>query len=298
MPQDPAANPPLADAESSDAPILSQQLRAHRLKILATYVVLGIESVLDLLYPLLIGIAINGLLVGDIYALVPLAAVWLIHILIGAARQLYDTRLFSRIFTAIAADLAQQKGANDVRLSHVSAHLDMAEEVVEFFEFDVPAIATALVALLGAMGLMFFYDAIAGVIVVCLIIPAFIIFTWLARRSFRLNGVLNNQHERQVQTVASGLTSRIGLHFSRVRKMRVALSNAEAFAWSGMEVITLLATLAVIAQLASVPGASAGSIFAGTAYMLRIIAELDRVPELIQRGALLLDIRRRLNRRG
>ncbi|MEP3051816.1 MAG: ABC transporter six-transmembrane domain-containing protein [Erythrobacter sp.] len=288
----PQSDPPAAGENTA---ILSHHFRTNRGKIAVTYAVLAAENGLDLLYPLLIGLAINGLLAGEVWSLAPLAGVWLVHILIAAARQLYDTRLFSTIYANISADLAQRDGAEEDGLSRVAAHVDMVEEVVEFYEFDVPNIATVLIALIGAMGLMFIYDTIAGVMVIALLVPALAINMWLAKRSLRLNRVLNGEYERQVDIVATGLASRIGLHFSRVRRMRVALSNAEAFAWSVLEILTLAVTMAVIAQLASVPGANAGSIFAGTVYMLRIVAELDRVPELIQRGSLLVDIRRRLN---
>ena len=143
---------------------------------------------------------------------------------------------------------------------------------------------------------MFFYDVIAGWLVLALMLPAAIVNYWLGKRSLRLNHMLNNQYERQIARLASRQANGIGLHFARLRKFKIGLSNAEAFSWSAIETITLMVSVAVIARLAMLPDATAGSIFAGVAYLLRIIAELDRVPELIQKFARLTDIRRRLSR--
>lgn len=280
--------------DTQDAPIIARELKKERWKVAATYAVLGMENAAYLIYPLLIGIAINGVLAGDLYSLAPLAAVWFVHILIAAARQIYDTMLFSRIYAAIALGLSQRQRAQNNDVSQLSAHVEMARDVVDFYEFHVPDIASVIIALVGAAALMFLYDPIAGLMVSALLLPAGLINAWLAGRSVRLNKVMNAQHERQVDALRHGGPLRIATHFARLRRFRIGLSNAEAFSWSALEVLTMLVSLAVIVQLANVDGASAGSIFAGVAYLLRIIDQLDRVPEAIQQIARLVEIRRRL----
>ena len=281
--------------EEIDARVLARHFRGKRWQISATYSVLALENIFDLLYPLLIGIAINGLLAGEPISLAPLAGVWLAHIVIGAARQIYDTRLFSAIHANVASDLAARIDDEGSGLSRVSAHISMSKDVVDFYEFDVPTIATVTIALIGAIILMFFYDMIAGLMVLGLMVPAAAMNRWLGKRSLRLKRLLNNQFERQVTKLTAHHPVRTGLHFARLRKLKIGLSNAEAISWSAIETVTLVVSLAVIARLAMLPDANAGSIFAGVAYLLRIIGELDRVPELIQRIARLADIRRRLS---
>ncbi|TNE44400.1 MAG: hypothetical protein EP341_11030 [Sphingomonadales bacterium] len=286
-----------SETEGTDleARSLAQNFRRKRWQIALTYFALGVENIFDLAYPLLIGIAINGLLQQDYLSLAPLAGVWLAHILVAAARQLYDTRLFSRIYADVAAGLATGNGENGDELSRTSAHISMTQDVVDFYEFDIPSIATVLISLIGAIALMFAYDVLAGLLVLGLIVPAGLINRWLAKRSLRLNRILNNQYERQIDVLSIRRHSAVLHHFGRVRRHRVGLSDAEAKSWSLIESITLVISLAVIVRLASLPDASAGSIFAGVSYLLRIIAELDRVPELIQKIARLADIRKRLS---
>ncbi|QKG71016.1 ABC transporter six-transmembrane domain-containing protein [Erythrobacter mangrovi] len=282
------------DESSAEARSLAQKFRDKRLQIGLTYTALGIENIFDLIYPLLIGIAINGLLSGDHLSLVPLAGVWLAHIAVAALRQLYDTRLFSGIYVEVASGLAKRNVEEDGDLSRTSAHIVMTQDVVDFYEFDIPSIATVSISLLGAIALMFAYDVLSGLLVLCLLVPAGVVNRWLGKRSLRLNRILNNQYERQIDVLALRRHSAIQHHFGRVRSHRVGLSDAEAKSWSLLETVTLVVSLAVITRLASLPDASAGSIFAGVSYLLRIIAELDRVPELIQKIARLADIKRRL----
>ena len=52
----------------------------HRARLALTYAMTLIEKACEVAYPLLIGIAIDGLLAGRNAALVPLIAVWSLHL--------------------------------------------------------------------------------------------------------------------------------------------------------------------------------------------------------------------------
>ena len=81
------------------------RIKARRLQISFTYLLTLIENALELMYPWAIGVAINGLLVDNWQLAIPLIVIWLIHIIVGGFRQIYDTRLFSRLYARMATDI-------------------------------------------------------------------------------------------------------------------------------------------------------------------------------------------------
>lgn len=272
-------------------------VRRARWRIVATYALTGVENGFDLLYPLLIGMAINGLLGGDRLALVPLAGLWSAHIVVAAVRQLYDTRLFARLHADVATEMTMTQRAAGKASGEISARVDMAREFVDFLEMEVPQLATVLFSLVGGVVLLLVYDPVSGGIIAGLLLPVAAINFWLARRAFRLNRAINDQQERQVEVISLGLLRGLKRHFGRIVRWRIHISNADAAAWSAAELLTMAAVLAVIWRLAGLPGANAGDIFAGVAYLLRIIDALDHVPTAMQQIGRLADIRRRVTGR-
>ncbi len=270
------------------------RIPARRGRIALTYTLTLVENLFELSYPLAIGIAINGLLQGDHVALAPLVSVWLLHILIGGARQVYDTWLFSSLYADIAADIVVLQREAGYEVSEVAARIEMASEFAGVLETDIPEMVKAFVSLVGGAALLYLYDGLAGLIMTMLLVPVIIINTVMGRRALGYNEALNNQSEQQVGVIAAGRRQRARLHFGRLAQWRIRLSTAEAASWTFAELFGLTACVLVLIRLASMPGLLAGDIFAGLAYVLRILDAIDEVPGVVQQAGRLYDIRRRI----
>jgi|GEM_PF-1040445 len=278
----------------AQAPMASH-LRQKRLQIMLTYMLSFLENGFDLLYPFLIGLAINGLLASDATALVPLITVWLTHIVVSGGRQIYDTRLFAKLSADIGTALSvvlKERGRDD---GEISAQVDMAGEYVDFFETEIPALVTILVSLFGSIAMLVYYDWVSGALIGALLVPVGIINWWLARKSVLLNRSINDQQERQVETISLGMLRGLRRHFGRIARWKIGLSNADAFSWIAAEILTLCAFIIVLYRLAGLSGATVGTIFAGIAYLLRILDDLDMIPDAVQQLGRLIDIRRRID---
>lgn len=265
-----------------------------RWRIGFTYALTAAENILELLYPLAIGFGINGLLADRPTDLLALAALWFGHILLAAARQLYDTRLFAPLYAGLAVDMAHAQREAGQPTGEVAARVEMARDYVQFFESDVPRLGAVAISLIGGVVLIAHFDRVSGGIVAALLLPVAAINLWLARRALRLNRAINDQQEQQVDVIAHAAARPLKRHFGRIARWRIRLSNADAASWSLAETITLGAVLLVLWRLAGLTDASAGGIFAGVAYLLQVIDALDHVPEAVQQIGRLLDIRRRM----
>ena len=269
--------------------------RAERWRIALTYGVTLLENLFHLLYPWTIGLAIDGLLAGQGFrVLVPLVAIWSAHILVGAARQVYDTWVFARVHAAIAtATIARQRVAG-IDTTEIAARSVMSRELVDFFEREVPTLMTSALGLLGGIAMLFWYDRLVGLVVTLWMVPVLVIYAVMGRRAHRLNRDLNDETEREVDLIERRRFAPLASHFRRRGRLRVRLSNAEATSWSLVELFSITAVVLVLLRMTSLPGIQAGALYAMLAYVWRVLECLDQAPTLVQRFARLLDIRRRL----
>jgi ABC-type multidrug transport system fused ATPase/permease subunit len=267
----------------------------YRRRIVGTYVVTLAENLFELAYPSLTGLAVNGLLKHDFAGLAMLLGVWLAHTATGVFRQSYDTRVFSSIYTDLATRTVSEQATKGVSTSQIVARSSLSREFVNFFERDVPATVNSLFGLLGALVLLFFYDAWSAVFCLMLLIPLAILNRQYSGRTLTLNRRLNNQLEREVTLLTQRRPSRVFGHYRVLAKWRIRLSDAEATNWGVMELFSIGLSAAVIMRIASLPHIEPGTIYAMLAYLWNFIASLNHVPALVQQMSRLKDIARRMD---
>jgi ABC-type multidrug transport system fused ATPase/permease subunit len=273
----------------------AEVLRAERGRIALTYGVTLLENLFYLAYPWTIGLAIDGLLSGKgPWSLAPLIAIWGLHILIGAGRQVYDTWVFARVHAEIAAGTIVRQRAAGMGTTEIAARSVMSRELVDFLEREVPTLATAALGLVGGIAMLFWYDQLVGLVVTALMVPVLAVYTVMGRRAHRLNKDLNDETEREVELISRGRLGPLASHFRRRGRLRVRLSNAEAASWGLVELFSIAAVVVVILRMTALPAIQAGELYAMLAYVWRVLECLDQAPLLVQRFARLLDIRRRL----
>ena len=259
-----------------------------------TYFLSFLENLAELAYPWAIGIAINGLIAGREELLLPLAAIWLAHIAVGAFRQAYDTRLFSRLNARMAQLAVRDQRESGAEVSEVSARVDMIEELIEFLEWEMPILMAVFVALLGSLLFLALYDLGSGLVMLGLIIPILAINAITGLRAYRNNVALNSEWEKQVSAIADPRPRRWKVHFGRMAMWRIRLSDLDAASWSLAQLLTLFAVIIVLYRAATAQDAMVGDVVAILAYALRIEAGIDEIPSTVQKVGRLIDIRRRV----
>jgi ABC-type multidrug transport system fused ATPase/permease subunit len=267
----------------------------YRGRILVTYSVTLAENLFELFYPSLTGLAVNGLLKHELTGLGALLGVWLLHTATGVFRQSYDTRVFSLIYSDLATRTVSEQETKGVSTSQIVARSSLSREFVNFFERDVPATVNSVFGLMGALVLLFFYDAWSAVFCLMLLIPLAILNRGYSRRTLTLNRRLNNQLEREVTILSRRRPTRVLGHYRLLAKWRTNLSDAEATNWGVMELFSIALSAAVIIRVASLPHIEPGTIYAMLAYLWNFLASLNNVPALVQQLSRLKDIARRMD---
>jgi ABC-type multidrug transport system fused ATPase/permease subunit len=280
--------------KSATGPSALEALRRYQWRIALTYTLTLVEDLLELSYPWATGIAINGVLNGQIEHAAPLIIAWAARSTIGLIRRMYDTRLYTRIYNHIVEMTILRQRRAGVPATRVAARSAMSREFVTFFEKDVATLVTTFVGIFGSLAMLLWYDLIIGAMMACLFVPIVIVNNTYVRKSFALNRDLNNQLEEEVKAIESADPEVVKAHFTAVRTWRVKLSDAEAFNWSIIEVLSILLLVGVLVRITYMGEISAGAIFAMIVYVWQFLENLDNVPELLQQLARLQDIRKRI----
>jgi ABC-type multidrug transport system fused ATPase/permease subunit len=267
----------------------------YRGRITISYIVTFAENMFELCYPSLTGLAVNGLLKHDFTGLWLLLGVWLAHTATGVFRQSYDTRVFAAIYTDLATRTVSEQETKGFSTSQIVARSSLSREFVNFFERDIPATVNSLFGLLGALVLLFFYDAWSAGFCLMLLVPLAILNQGYSKRTLTLNQRLNNQLEREVTMLTQRRPSRVFGHYRLLAKWRISLSDAEATNWGIMELFSIILSAAVIIRVASLPHIEPGTIYAMLAYLWNFLASLNHVPALVQQLSRLQDIARRMS---
>lgn len=275
--------------------MLLELARVHRGRLLIAYLLTAGGMVAGLLYPLATGFAINGVLAGTYGAVLWLVGCHAAQLVLTVISKRYDTRAFTRIYSALASSIVDRSRADGMEPSRVVARVALSREYTVFLEEDMPRILYAATALSISLAALVFLEPKLALTCLTLGFPLFLVGRWLGLRSSSLNKGLNNRLENEVKLLANGSESRVRRHFEALAGWRIKLSDAESTAFGLMEILVIVLFVVALWQVgAAEQKPRAGDVFAIFAYLWRFVESLDQAPVLIQKYAKLRDLDRRL----
>lgn len=265
-----------------------------RWQIMATWLLVVAEAGLMLMFPLLMGTAIDGLLERMYYGLYLLGAVGLATVLVGGIRRFYDTRLYSRIYCSAAEQIVEQQRDRNADVSVISARTGMATELVEFLETSFPIMVDCVIGLAGALVMIWLLHA--KVLVGCLAATGVvaIIYASTQQTTYTLNKRANDETEKRVDVLSSGSPRAVSTHFQRVMRWNIHLSDLEtinfSLSWLAMIAVLLFAVVATIQSGA----ATQGKVLSILMYVFGYIESVIAMPLFYQQFVRLQEISHRL----
>lgn len=264
-------------------------------RISFTLSLVTIETLLELLYPLFIGWAINDLLndsYGGIYLLTGLGV---ITVLMGSARRFYDTRIYAHIYQIITPEMVISEKARKQSISTISARSGLLTEFVEFLENSLPEVITAIIGLAGV--LLIISTLNISVFFACLTLLGLVTLVYLITGSlnYRLNAGYNTELENQVETIKDPDTKRLKAHFKRLMRWNIKLSDLETsnylIIWIGVVALFVYTPIAAIDNGV----ANYGLIVSLLLYVLEYIEKVATLPLYVQQIIRLREIANRIS---
>lgn len=253
------------------------------------------EAAVNLFFPLFMGYAINGLLASNYNGLISLAILGFVSLLLGSGRRLYDTHIYSGIYSTVAPELVDKEQKKESSVSKITARTNLLTEFVEFLENSLPEIVNSFVGLFGTLVIISSLDW--NIFVACLIATLFTIMIYLlsGKRNFRLNKSYNDELEKQVDVLTTADKNRTTAHFKNVMHWNIKLSDFETFnfslVWGSMIILLLYALFAVIDSGVT----TYGTIFSSLMYVYEYMASVIALPLFYQQLIRLKEISSRLN---
>jgi hypothetical protein len=266
----------------------------YRSRLLVTYVLFNVENLVALGTPWALGCAIDGLLRSWPPGLLIFAVQQLLFLALGTARRAYDARVFARIYTDLATRLVLDQRGRDVEISRVAARSALSREVVSFFERDIPCALQASYATAGGLVMLAFHDGMLLPLGMALMIPVFVLSRFYGRTTYRLNGSLNDELEREVDVITSGCPRLIRGHYDRVGSGNIRLANWEAVNFGLLDLCTLGLLAAALLRTCLAGHADPGRILMVFGYVQMFVSGLLSLPMLVRQLSRLRDICRRL----
>lgn len=195
----------------------------YKYKLSITLLLVILESIGWILFPLIIGIAINDYMEGSYRGLALFGLLGFISLILMTTRRLYDTRLYSKIYEDIGITSIEQK----TQLSAKTARLNMLREIVEFFEHSMPELINSIAILFGSLFFLYFLNTkvfIASLIVSLLIV---IIYGISSKKTLNYNHEFNDEFEKQVDVIKEKDAIKIKHHIIQLNKWTIKLSDIE-----------------------------------------------------------------------
>lgn len=262
---------------------------AGRFSLTLSLVVL--EAAGWILFPLVIGRAIDSVLANSARGLYELAILGIVTMGIAVVRRLADSRAYAGIYATLGEEMAGT--AEGTGTSARTARLGMLREIVEFFENSLPELVNSALGLGGVMLIVATLNF--PVFVGCLAAAAATValYALTGRLTTRYNRGLNDEHERQVDAVDSGDPGRLGEHLRAMMRWNIRLSDLEA-ANFGINWVFMIALLVFAVGAAVRETAEYGTVFAVVMYVFQFMESMMLLPFFYQEWLRLREISGRL----
>lgn len=265
--------------------------KRYKWKMSLTFFLVILEAILFLLFPLVIGFAINGMLEQNYTGIFQLVILGVLLTVIGTLRRIYDTRVYAGIYKQLAFETTEKQ--KEKSTSAVSGKVTMLKELVEFFENSFPDLINSVIGLVGTLVILFSLSV--NIFFACLgiLIFIYVVFALSSKKTSLFNHNYNNVLEEQVDMVESKNPEKIKKFFHRMMYWNIKLSDIEsinfAVVWLAMSGLIIFA----IVESTSL-GLVYGSIFSIIMYVFNFAESSTMLPMYYQDYLRLKEISKRL----
>lgn len=248
--------------------------------ILGTFSLVVIENMIFIAQPYLIGRTVDGLIAGSYSNLHVFIAVALVYVCVTTTRMSYDDRTYARIRARLSIETVMHQQRARSSLSETAERTALCDEILGFFEAGLFVIVKSFVEIIGAMAMLIYFDWRICLASVCFMFASQMV--WVSTRS-RVKSLFterNNQREKKVQEIESGDPQRVENHFNNLARIKVKLSDYEAFSSGAFELmgVALFCYAAFVAT--TIDAVTTGMLIACFGYVKSLNNATTRLPNI------------------
>jgi ABC-type multidrug transport system fused ATPase/permease subunit len=262
--------------------------------IMFSYSLFVINSVLMVMYPKVLGNAIDHLIAKDYSYIWYLVSTFVAIMFFGYISKIYDTKVFSGIYRRFASIETHKQIEGDVETTKVNGRLTLMRYIVMFFERDMLVVLQTIIGLVGAI---YFLSLVSWTIVGFLMITSVLILGatfYYSPKIASITSLYNDLSEEQTDVVATRKLSSINNLLRRGQHLSLKLSSVDAKFSIWIEGIVYGSVAALLTYYVMYNKVSVGSVFSTYRYMFDFCNALLGLPTIITSYINIKDVIKRL----
>ena len=221
--------------------------------------------------------------------------VFLLNSGVGALRRSIDPRIFLRMFTEIATDVARAAKEHGDSVSKTAARAELSREFITFAQYRVPEVIEHLISIGGAVFALMFFDWKIALSCLFIVFPLLVITQLYNRRVMGIQKALHDTREEAYEVFSTKDPDRVHAYYTAQTKSELKIANWGAFNFAAMRIFLLMIFLVVLYIAIDLDNFSTGSIYSIVAYLWTFVTSSEYLPELLESSTSIRDISRRIN---
>jgi ABC-type multidrug transport system fused ATPase/permease subunit len=273
---------------------LKVMFRENWKSIMFSYSLFVINSVLMVMYPKVLGNAIDHLIAKDYSYIWYLVSTFVAIMFFGYVSRIYDTKVFSGIYRRFASIETHKQIEGDVETTKVNGRLTLMHYIVQFFERDMLVVLQTIVGLIGAI---YFLSLVSWTIVGFLMITSVLILGatfYYSPKIANITSQYNDLSEEQTDVIGTRNISSINNLLRRGQHLSLKLSNIDAKFSIWIQGIVYGSVAALLTYYVMYNKVSVGSVFSTYRYMFDFCNALLGLPTIITSYINIKDVIKRL----
>jgi ABC-type multidrug transport system fused ATPase/permease subunit len=277
--------------------LIKELFKNNYKNLLFVYLLFIAESVLVLLYPMVLGNSIDHFISKNYNYTFILVLVLGGFIFTSYFRRVVDTRVFSTMYRKLILKYINGQVDKKTSTSTITARTNMLNSIVSFLEIDLPYIFFAFFSVIGSITIiMIKYNLIIGLVTLASLIPILLISNYFRKKLSQKYSESNDLSEKDVEAINSLDKTKIKHHYLNKNFLSIDISNLDAKNnlfnnFINYTLIVLVLFLYSIIEL----NPTIGSIMGLYQYVLKFTGGVLMFPNLILRYEYLKDVIKRIN---
>jgi len=218
-----------------------------------------------------------------------------INSLSGSIRRRMEPRVYQKMNTDIATNIAEGVKQNKIEPSKGAARAQLSEQLISFFQYRIPEIIEQVITFFGAMIAISFIDWRISAVCFIVGIPLMVINLVYNKKVSLFQTDLHNDYETVYENFATKNPLSVKKIFNEMGVLQAKIGNWGAINFGSLRFVLLIIFIFVLYIAIDIDDFSTGKIYSVVSYLWAFITTVEYIPDLMESSTSLKDIYSRIN---
>lgn len=263
--------------------------------IIFSYTLFSINSILMLIYPKVLGNAIDHMVLKQYSYIWYLVLTFGLMMFFGYISRIYDVKIFSSIYRKFSSNEISKQIDSGVETTKINGRLTMMSSIVNFFEFDM---INVLQTTFGVIGSIYFLSLVSWKVVGFLLISGVAIIVssyYYSPKLADLTRQTNDISEEQTEIISQRKIRPINNLLRKKQKISINYANINTNFYLIIQFIVYGSVTSILTYYVMYNNVTIGSVFSTYRYMFDFCGSLLGLPAIMTSYLNIKDVIKRLD---